>query len=298
MVTDVDLETAARDWREDGWTLIDGLVPTDDVDRALVEIDHLEIPRPTGPTRRADVAATEPRFRAAQFDGTTLFPLPSAPDLNRLFIHPRIVSFAELAMGTDDLRIYQSRLWSKHGDHTDYEQPLHRDQNHALVPTRSEPGFWHLECFLYITDVDETNGAPRLVPRSRSHGEPPARGPVHRADQPQLYAAEVSAPGRRGSLLAYRSDVWHRGTDVQPGRERHVAVIAFKPAGTDWIGFDAHPPLVNSPDFRRFAEACTPDELALFGVPRPGHPFWTDRTVTQMGDIYPDLDLAPWRAAL
>ena len=85
---------------------------------------------------------------------------------------------------------------------------------------------------------------------------------------------------------------------MRPGRERHVAVIAFKPAGTDWIGFDAHPPLVNSPDFRRFAEACTPDELALFGVPRPGHPFWTDRTVTQMGDIYPDLDLEPWRAAL
>lgn len=295
----LDLHRAAERWRTEGWALLDGLVDSPTIDAAAAELPGFDIdrPRPTGPTRRADRVGT-PRFRNEQFDGTTLFPLPGAPHLNRLVVHPAVVGFAALAVACDDLRIYQSRLWSKHGDHADYEQPLHLDANHSLVPTRSEPGWWHMECFLYLTDVDEGNGAPRLVPRTASTGEGPGRVPVGRDERPDLYQAEVAAPGRRGSLLAYRSDVWHRGTDLAPGRERHVLVVAFKPAGLDWIGFDAHPPLVNSADFRAFVEASTPEELALFGVPRPGHRYWTSATVDGMAEIYPGLDLTPWRRAI
>ena len=42
----------------------------------------------------------------------------------------------------------------------------------------------------------------------------------------------------------------------------------------------------------------TPDELALFGIPRPGHDFWTAATVDAMEEKYPGLDVAPWRDAL
>lgn len=296
-----DGRDAVTCWRQDGWVLIDGLVDEAIMDTVTEELATLDVAPSTGPTRRAD-KIDQPRFRAAQFDGTHLFPLPGAPALNRLVVHPSIVAFAAEAIGVHDIRLYQSRLWSKNGDHTDYEQPLHRDLNHSLVPARSEPGWWHLECFLYLSDVDEDNGAPRLVPRSAIEGagiEPPSgREPAEREHHPGLYELEVAAVGRRGSLLAYRSDVWHRGIDIAPGRERHVLVIAYKPAGADWIGFDAHPPLVNSPDLGVFVEASSPEELALLGIPRPGHPYWTPSTVEAMAEIYPGLDLSPWRERL
>ena len=77
-----------------------------------------------------------------------------------------------------------------------------------------------------------------------------------------------------------------------------MLVVAYRPGQADWIGFDAHPPLVNSPDFQAFVEASTPDELALLGIPRPGHRYWTPDLIDGMADIYPGLDLEPWRGAL
>ena len=36
----------------------------------------------------------------------------------------------------------------------------------------------------------------------------------------------------------------------------------------------------------------------LFGIPRPGHPYWNAATVDAMAAKYPGLDLTPWRTAL
>ena len=305
-----ELARAADRWRTEGWVLIDGLIPADEVATAAAEIEGRRLDPPTGqgPLRRADANRRpagalddgEPAFREEQFAGTVLFPIPDAPNLNRLFVHPRLVAFAEAALGVDDLRIYQSRIWSKFGEVANYEQPLHRDLNHSLVPTRSEEGWRFLECFMYLSDVDESNGAPRIVSGSDAvaANAPTARRSVDRASQPDLYGAEVSAIGSAGSLLAYRPDVWHRGVDFAAGAERHIAVVAFKPAGFDWVGFDAHPPLVNNPDFTRFAAACNPAELALFGMPLPGHPIWTPALVDGLTEMYPGLDVEPWRVAL
>ncbi len=299
------LEAAVEQWRSEGWVLIDGLLPAAEVEAARAEIESRgrELDPPTRrSTRPVDEVLSrsgdgDPAFRDAQFSGTTLFPVPDAPRLNRLFVRPEPTRFARRALGTDDIRIYQSRVWSKYGDRVDYAQPLHRDLNHSLIPTRSEPGWWFLECFVYLHDVDDDNGAPKLVPRSAVEGPDTAR-PVGPDDAPELYAAEVSAPGSTGSLLAYRSDVWHRGVHLPPGAERHIMVVAYKPAGLDWVGFDAHPPLVINRDFVHFAAQCTPDELSLFGMPRPGHPVWTPELVDGLARRYPGLDVELWRRAL
>ena len=101
------------------------------------------------------------------------------------------------------------------------------------------------------------------------------------------------------SLLAYRSDVWHRGTDfARRDGSRFVLVAAFRPAQADWFGYDAFPRLGNNQTFASFAAGKSPDQLALFGIPRPGHPFWNEATVNAMADKYPGLDVSPWRAGL
>jgi hypothetical protein len=305
------IDAAAAQWKSNGWVLVEGLVPADDVAAALAEIpprDKLE-KQPTGSTRRSDQPPDSARFRSKQFDGTTLFPYPDAPRLNRLFVHPAVVGFAKAALETDDLRIYQARVWSKYGDHTNYEQPLHLDRNHSLVPVRQGPGWGHVECFLYLHDVGEQTGAPRAVPADIAGrnglglgeglgGSGTSEGPVTRDQAPHLYEGERSAAGQAGSLFAYRSDVWHRGVDIPFGVQRHIAAVSFRPANVSWINFDASGPLVVRPDFVAFAEQCTPDELALFDVPRPGHEFWTSAVLDAMQRTYPGLDLGPWRDAL
>lgn len=305
------IDAAAQQWKSNGWVLVEGLVPQAEVAAALAEIpprNDVEL-RPTGSTRRSDEPGEAERFRTKQFDGTTLFPYPNAPRLNRLFVHPAVVAFAKAALETDDLRIYQARVWSKYGDHTNYEQPHHLDRNHSLVPVRQGPGWGHLECFLYLHDVDEDTGAPRAVPAASAGrnglglgeglgGSGTSAGPMSRDDAPHLYEAEVAAAGPAGSMFAYRSDVWHRGVDIPIGVERHVVGVSFRPASVPWISFDAQGPLVTRSDFVAFAEQCTPDELALFDVPRPGHEFWTSEVLDAMQRIYPALDLGPWRQAL
>lgn len=293
---------AAATWQRDGWVLIDALVSPERCATALAEIraGDLAAPVAAGPIRRPDRHGDgEVRFRARQFDGTTLFPFPNAPVLNRLFVDPALVAFAGAALATDDLRLYQSRVWSKSGDHTNYEQPHHRDTNHSLLPTRNGPGFGHLELFVYLHDVAADHGAPRVATQGADGLGGAGTGRiVEPGEHPELYAGEVSAAGSAGSVLAYRSDVWHRGTDLPAGVERHILVVGFRPAAVEWIGFDEHAPLVNSPDWIAFAEASTPDELALFGIPRPGHPFWTDEVLEATSRQYPGLDLSPWRSAL
>ena len=116
---------------------------------------------------------------------------------------------------------------------------------------------------------------------------------------PDLYAAERPAAGRRGSLLAYRNDVFHRGVDITaPTGARYILAVAFKLASCDWIGYAAPQSRSTSPDWVAFAESCTPRELELFGFPPPGHEVWTAELVDATAEKYPKLDLDPWRRSL
>jgi len=289
---DDDLAAAARQWQTEGWALVDGLVPEADIDAVAGDLKRLfdgdtfaDYNRSTG---FGDGPPDGRGFRETQFEGMRGFPQRGCRALNDLFVHPRLVEFARLALGDDDVRIYQAAVWGKWAGAVNYEQPLHQDGNHSLLPPRMEPGFWHLESFLYLSDVDEDCAPPRLVPRSRSA-----------APYDELYEHEIPAMGRRGSLLAYRSDVWHRGTDFgRPDASRFVLVVAFRPAQADWFGYDAFPRLGRDAIFSKFVAGKTPEDLALFGIPRPGHAYWNEATVDAMTAMYPGLDTTPWREGL
>jgi len=114
---------------------------------------------------------------------------------------------------------------------------------------------------------------------------------------PGVYAAERTAPGIRGSYLAYRSDCYHRGAPFGSGSgSRIVAAIAFKQAGIDWVGYDTQQNRSTGSEWTHFVEGSTPRQLALFGWPPPGHPVWNKRLLERTQERYPALDLDPWRA--
>lgn len=293
-----DVDEAIDLWRTRGWVVVHDLVPAADIDHAVEELWDL-YPTPeqfhSSDEARARFELTEypgfdfgdgndkeAAFRSKQFLGHTMFPYASQR-LNRLNIHPDVVDFARRAMGHDDLRLYQARIWAKYTGVVNYEQPFHQDRNHNIVPDRLEPGWWNMEGFLYLSDVDEDVAPTQVL------------GPGTRPPDSEA----TSAAGKRGSYLAYRPDIWHRGVDLtRPGGARFLMNVAFKRAGHDWIGYDTVQPVSLRPDWIEFAASCTPDELALFGAPPPGHDYWTAELVDRLEQRYPGIDVAPWRRAL
>jgi hypothetical protein len=48
----------------------------------------------------------------------------------------------------------------------------------------------------------------------------------------------------------------------------------------------------------KYVQQATPRQLALMGVPEPGHRYWNEATLAGVQARYPGLDMHPWREAL
>jgi hypothetical protein len=312
LATDAEIDQ----WREDGWVVLEGLIGADEIDAAAVELANL-FPRPAayhadpdGETERwlgrpkaepeaYTWPADGPGFRPEQHRWNAQFPLRGAPALNRLCVHRSLVDFAERALATTDLRLYQAQATAKYAGLTNYEQPLHTDRNHSWLPAFAGPPWFHVEGFLYLSDVDAGTAATHLVPARDAAGREPELPIGLPQRDPELYAAERAASGVRGSYLAYRNDVWHRAVDMTArGGSRFLLNVSFKAAGADWIGYHAWQSKAQSPDLVALVEGSTPRELLLLGFPPPGDPVWTPELLDATAREYPGLDLTPWRAAL
>jgi hypothetical protein len=302
-------------WREDGWVLIDGLVDTHEIDSAAPDLRYV-FPEPekffsdpaahrppgrsTEELRRGypEMPDAGPAFRPEQHRFQGLYPFYGSGKLTRLVVHPHIVDFMERVLETTDVRVYQAQVSAKYAGDANFEQPMHTDRNHSFLPPRMEPPWWHVESFLYLTDVDEGNAATHLVRRSDAAGRSVNSMPMPDND-PDIYARERAAVGPRGSLLVYRPDVFHRGVDLtRPGSHRYLLNVSYKIAGHDWIGYHSMQPKATHPSWVQFVESATPRELELFGFPPPGHPIWTESLIEATTEKYPNLDVEPWRRAL
>jgi hypothetical protein len=308
---DDEIET----WHRDGWVLLDGLVATETIDAALDDVWN-QLPRPekfhadparyipagkeTEELRRGYPEMPEhgPAFRPEQHRWGRDFPFWGNGALNRLVVHPAIVDFAERALQTRDLRVYQTGLSAKYTGDADYEQPMHTDRNHSFLPAFPGPPWWHVETFLYLSDVDDDCAPTHLVARGDSEGRS-TNSIFMPADDPELYASERGASGVRGSLMAYRNDVFHRGVDItRPEGSRFLFNVSFKVADVEWVGYDSAQSKATHPGWTQFVEGSTPRELELFGFPPPGHRVWTTALIDATAERYPKLDLDPWRHAL
>jgi hypothetical protein len=310
-----DAEVTA--WQEDGWVLLEGLVGAEEIDAAVDDLRRV-FPTtaeyhadPEGVTERWKGHPREPEeayvwpdegpgFRPGQQRWGASFPFAGSGALSRLFVHPSIVDFAERALGSTDIRLYQAGASAKYSGLTNYEQPMHVDRNHSWIPAGDASPWWNLEGFLYLSDVTASANPTRLVSvRETADIVSPYGVVLPGMDHDEMYAAERGVPGVRGSYLAYRSDVWHRGAPFgAPGTARFLAAIAFKNAGQDWIGYDQQQSNSTGPEWTAFVEHSTPRELELFGFPPPGHPIWSEALLQRTALRYPGLDLAPWRARL
>jgi hypothetical protein len=302
-------------WQEHGWVLLEGLVPVEEIEAAAKDLFEL-FPHaeeyhadPEGETERrlgrpAPVDEYRwpddgPGFRHDQHRWRGEFPFPGTGTLNRLVVHPSIVDFARRALDSPDIRLYQASVSAKYTGVTNYEQPMHTDRNHSWLPAVGRAPWWHLEGFLYLSDVGVTTAPTHLVSVLDSGSRPTTVPLVMPHRDHELYGAEQGPIGVRGSYLAYRPDVFHRAVDLtEPGGARFLLNASYKIAGQDWVGYHTMQSRSTSPRWVAFVEASSPDELALFGFPPPGHPIWSAALLDATERLYPRLDTAPWRSAL
>ena len=220
--------------RDHGWVLIDGLIGTDEIDAALDDV-YRAFPTaeqyhadPEGETERrlgrppphtGFVWPDEgPGFRDDQHRWRADFPFAGTGALNRLVVHPNLVDFVERALATTDPRIYQTGISAKYTGITNYEQPMHTDRNHSWLPAVPEAPWWHVEGFLYLSDVSARGNPTHLVSVRDSVGRPTTTPLIMPDRDPEIYAREQGAAGVRGSFLAYRPDVFHRAVELsEPG---------------------------------------------------------------------------------
>lgn len=235
----------------------------------------------------------------------------TAVELSLLSVHPQLIGLAEALLGAEDLRVYSIEGWAKYTGAAGYDQEHHRDYlNQTMVVPTSDPRFRQVEMFLYLTDVPRELGPPSFVPRHsttklpalpnwypRTENTPPVDHPswVAAYGSPSLYDAEVSGEGPAGTVAAYRTDTFHRGTALtQPRGVRCTLHVNFRPVAADWgtAGAGSNRPMkmhgTGSSGGRIHASS------SCSGSP-PGHPYWTAETLAGVAERYPTLDLTPWR---
>ena len=228
------------------------------------------------------------------------FPFHSSR-LNALVLHDNVIDIAEGLSGTTDLALYMGIVTAKYARQgSGYNQLLHADYpNHMLVVPRHDPGYKQVEFFVYLTDVTTEDGATRFVSWQKTKHIPVERHTLNYVDHADLYRDPSDAAAPAGSVVAYRPDVYHRSVDfTDETRSRIMLDVSFRHHDASWAGYQAWPFRGFSFELSKFVQQATPRQLALMGVPEPGHPYWDEATISGVQARYPGLDMAPWREAL
>ncbi|MHB8220752.1 MAG: phytanoyl-CoA dioxygenase family protein [Acidimicrobiales bacterium] len=284
-------------WDRTGWCVLESVVPDGELAAAQGDLHRFfpsaaefasDLDREDYLPLRTGSDAVLPRF---PFDSDAI---------NSLVVHNVLIDLAEEFLETQDLRIYQGLLSAKYSNGApDYEQLLHADYgNHTLVVPRPDVGYQQLEMFVYLNDVSPDTAATRVVSRELTAGIPVERTYLSFEEYPHLYAAEEPASGSAGSVLLYRPDTYHRGVALTaPAAARFMLHVSFKPAGTDWLGYQAWPSAAESMAWHRLVPHLSVRQLCMLGFPGPNDAYWTQETLSGVAARYPRLDMAPWRQA-
>ena len=166
-----------QSWRENGYTMVDGIFPAELIKRAVTE----SLPHFPEPGSQESEKITDYGSR-----GALEFPTPSDA-INSITLHPRLLGAVShfLGIGLSDLRLTQSEPWAKYGRSTrlggkadNQDQRMHVDYpNHTLT----HPADWErpgaVSIIVYYHHIEDCGGATEFVPRKQPD-EPAYREPL------------------------------------------------------------------------------------------------------------------------
>ncbi len=280
---------------EDGYTLIKGFLTPSELRAAQKALfQHV----PTG----EEMAATPARFQPIVLEEELHkleFPYVE-PALNFVATHPRIIRMVEKLLGTTDLLLSRSAIWSKYAGGESYDQAMHLDfEGNTLVMPRDDGDYRQVNIILYYSDVTETLGPTKVVSQKKTKGDchwPPFR---YRKDNAPLYDMEKSLVVKAGSMLVFSMRTFHRGSEMtEPGGARFTHHMVYRAARHAFQGYRCWPSYGEFEDLKDFLESATPRQREVLGFPPPQSDYWTPETVYGVSLRYPEMDMTPYIEAL
>jgi hypothetical protein len=234
-------------------------------------------------------------LRASPFAGVAELPFSKDLELDRLPFHPALTAIAERFLQSRDIRLGKAELWAKYARASEYEQDFHRDfPNHTLVVPSDDVRYGELQSFLFLNDVGDEDGPTEVVPADRTAHISYGRTWLAPDEPPQV----ERMTGAAGTLFLFRFDVFHRATPLTGRRSVRFTVQAdFHRAEAPWVGKHNWGSRGLESSIGRLLVALTPRQRELLDFPAPGHDYWTRRTLDDVKQRYPDMDLGPYRAA-
>ncbi len=275
---------------DQGFTVVEGFLDRDTL-KAAQEALWEVYPRPedyfADPGKHPDLARS-------QFAGLRLFPYAQGA-LNRMPVYPDLVDAAERFLQSEDIEIYKVELWAKYAGAINYDQFHHRDYgNHTLVVPRADRVHTQMTTFVLLSDVTELDGPTKLVPLPLTKDIPLSKRDLKMGE---MFECEVAATAPAGSLMIYKTDVFHRGSDFRaPGRSRFAMLIDFQQRGWRWNGKMSWPDRAGQRTMGDALAHMTPRQRDLFGWPPPGSEYWNEQTLRDVAARYPNIDMTPYRA--
>lgn len=286
--------------RTNGYVLVEDFLDPSELGRCQDEM------RRHFPDGKELTAAPE---RYSELRKSAGFPFPGDA-LNHVSTHPDIIAALEKLLATSDLRLGHSLLQAKYGapSFRGTEQRLHHDSwgRRFLAYPRTDGLYQRILGIVYYSDVTEETGPTFMVPRQFTSGAPllpqSGYGAYFREHHPELYEHEKPITAPAGSLLLFSGQTVHRGSNVQlPTGHRFAQCLAYHSArASAWMDhprYAASPASPLGPTMRRFMEKASPAQRELLGFPAPADTYWTEETLRGTAELYPGMDLAPYRDA-
>jgi hypothetical protein len=305
-------------FHRDGYLIVPDLFAPAEMDAALEAMDQIFYGKPFAQWRDEFEAGQQTKGVSDGFttthnhqEGRSQFPV-GAPALDRLIQNPRYLDAFEQCLGAP-ASYCNAHLFLRSGPTDKRHAPNHWEGFHidhytnCLLPPAEHGLYSYVNCGVYLHDVED-DGAPMMVIPGSHHqaGAVYARafasGNATGGSLVDLrLATELAAPvpsiARRGSALFYSSYLIHA---AQPFRNKRVqrafwTLSMCRRDNDRWTRF-SNPFLYGEREHMMpFFTRTTPRVRALFGWPPLGHPYYTPQTLGLLAQLYPEMDLAPYR---
>ena len=249
--------------------------------------------------------------------------------LNEISLHPDIIKACEVLLESNDIRLIQSEVWSKSSENSilkngklkpdsNSDQRMHMDYPNNYL---TYPGKWgnpeSVAIIIYYSDSNECNGQTAIVPRhddddiAYQHPYDKISGinkyvwfndketceDYFKRNYPNdwkfrkiLYDREIKVPYKRGTVLFYRHDLWHRGTPVLENQKRVVHNLGFKKSGCDyitvWNSGWAKSLCFNKDNLELLLSKLTNEQRRCLGIPDESSDYWNNEMILNVRQRY------------
>ena len=289
-------------WHEDGAVVVPNFFTPDEI--APIYDDYARLygfeGAGNGNPLAIDTGQPAGAFHPKQFKNLDTLPYDGSVEMNLISLHPALIQLASELLGGQPVQLYQSHTWAKYTGEADYDQPFHCDYgNHTLTVPGEDVAQRTVNFVIYLSDVTDALGAMHYVKKSDSDailGSRAIAAPIEY--QVALKARQHSAAAPAGSIIAYGIDTFHRGTNMtEPNGLRYTMTVSFKRADNANIGFQVWQHALERP-WHLLMNHATPTQLECLGIPAPGHAFWTDLTLRQCQQRWPEWNMSEYVLAL